>query len=121
MWTTPFTLVMGPVLPLIPLPASNRIIPNTTISDTMLALFTDVDNCARCTEEAMKNNIGNENSVLVREARPALASAPAAAGSASPPAAAFSAEAITIFWLGQMISQTFRNIIVPRVAPTIMP
>jgi len=33
----------------------------------------------------MKNNIGNENNVLVRDASPTWGAAPAASGSASPP------------------------------------
>ena len=86
-----------PGLALLPLIASARIMPKTTINDRMLALMTGVDNCARCTDEAMKNSIGMENSVFVLDARPALPRAPAAAGSASPPAAAFSADAMTIF------------------------
>ena len=68
----------------------------------------------------MKNSSGIEKSVLVREARDALAPAPAAPGSASPPSATLTADAITTFWFGQMMSQTLRNMKVPSVAPTAM-
>jgi len=68
----------------------------------------------------MKNSIGSENKVLVRDASPALARAAPASGKASPPTATCSAEAMTIFCFGQMISHTFRNIRVPIVAPTMM-
>ena len=94
---TPFTLVIGPVLPATAFTSSKAMMPNTTSKDSGLALVTGVPSWARWTDDAMKNSMGIENSVLVREARPALASAPAAAGSASPPAAACSADAMTIF------------------------
>ena len=48
--------------------------------------------------------------MFVLDAKPAFAPASAASG----------APAITFFWLGQIINQTFRNIKVPITAPRIM-
>ena len=41
--------------------------PNTTASDAGLAWCMGVCSCPRCMDEAMKNSIGTENSVLVRD------------------------------------------------------
>src|SRR4051794_11695970 len=71
----------------------------------------------RCDAAPMKKSIGIEKSVLVREARPALAPAAAASGSALPPAATAVVDAMTIFWLGQMMNQTLAHMKRPRTAP----
>ena len=58
----------------------------------------------------MKNSIGIESSVLVRDAHAAFRAAAGAFGRASPPVAVASALAMKIFWFGQMIPQTLVNI-----------
>ena len=69
----------------------------------------------------MKNAIGKENSVLVRDASSAFAAAAAWLGSASPPSRTDSFEAMTIFWFGHITSHTFRNMTVPSSAPSRIP
>jgi hypothetical protein len=56
-------------------------------------------------------------STLAREARPAGLTSVAARGSASPPAATFSALAMITFWFRQMTPHTLRNIVVPKSMP----
>jgi len=56
--------------------------------------------------------------IRVRDARAAFGAAPAASGNASPPALIWSLEAMTIFWFGQIISQTLRNIRMAMTEPT---
>src|SRR5687767_15484003 len=70
--------------------------------------------------KTMKNSIGIEKNVLTRLARPASLAAPAAAGSGSPPAATASAEAMLIFWFGQMTIHTLAAIVMPSSAPKVM-
>src|SRR5260370_42183466 len=65
----------------------------------------------------MKKSMGNDIPTLVRDTRNARRAAPAVAGLAAPPPAVVTALAITIFWFGQITSQTFRNISVPNAAP----
>ena len=60
---------------------------------------------------SVQNAIGAENNVFVLEANNALGPATPASPSTMPK---------TIFWLGQIISQTFKNINVPSAAPTTM-
>ncbi len=69
---------------------------------------------------AMKNSIGIDMRVLARDARAAGLATVAAPGSASPPAATLSAEPITIFCAGQMMTHTLVNIVMPRMAPNAM-
>ena len=59
----------------------------------------------------MNISIGPENSTLVREASSAFGPALEASPDTIPQ---------TIFWFGQMISHTFRNISVPSSAPMVM-
>jgi len=72
--------IVLPVLPTTPLSASTAINPYTTARLATPASCTGVWSCPRCTDEAMKNSIGTENRVLVRDARPALPNAAAAPG-----------------------------------------
>ena len=65
----------------------------------------------------MKKSIGIEKSVLVRDATPARAPRGPAAGSASPPAATFSAFAITTCCAGQITNQTLNHMSVPIRPP----
>src|SRR5690348_1983975 len=65
----------------------------------------------------MKNRSGIENSVLWREARPDFAPAAAASGSGPLPPAACTAEAITIFWFGQITNHTLYHMAMPKAAP----
>ena len=55
--------------------------------------------------------------MLVRDASPARAPAPAAAGFAGRPAAVSIAFWITTFWLGQITNQTLAHITVPSRPP----
>ena len=70
--------------------------------------------------EPMRYSIGMEKSVFVREARAAFGAAAAASGFGSLPACTPWLDSTMIFWFGQMISQTFKNISVPIRAPTVM-
>ena len=67
--------------------------------------------------DTMKKTIGIENSVFVRDTRPARAPRGAAAGSASPPPATFVAFAITTCCAGQITNHTFAHIVVPSSPP----
>ena len=71
----------------------------------------------KCDAAPMKNNIGIENTTLVREARNARRPAAGAAAFAWPPDAAATADAMTIFCFGQMTRHTFASITVPNRAP----
>src|SRR5690349_11484595 len=62
----------------------------------------------KCDADTMKKSIGIENSVLVRDARPARAPRGAADGSASPPAATLVAFAITTCCAGQLRAEEGR-------------
>src|SRR5260370_24027308 len=68
----------------------------------------------------MKNNIGIENTTLVREARNARRAAAGAAGFAWAPAAVATAFAITICCFRQITPHTFTSMIVPSSAPVRM-
>src|SRR3990167_3310711 len=61
----------------------------------------------------MKNSIGIESRVFVRDAKPARCPLAAASGIAWPPFATWVAEAMTIFWAGQMMNQTLNHMSVP--------
>jgi len=66
----------------------------------------------------MKNSIGIDSRKLTREASRALRPQPAISGGAGVPAVAvFDTAAMIFFWFGQMISQTFRNMMMPSTPP----
>ncbi len=65
----------------------------------------------------MNMSMVNEKMVFMREASSALRPAAAAFGSASPPAWTLRALAMTFFWLGQITSHTFRNMVSARRMP----
>ena len=65
----------------------------------------------------MKNSIGMDSIVLVREVTPARAPRAAASGMAWPPPATAAAEAITTCWPGQMTNQTLAHMTVPSMPP----
>src|SRR5438093_6802246 len=71
----------------------------------------------KCEAAPMKNNIGIENTTLVREARNARRAAAGAAAFAWPPDAAATADAITICCFGQITRHTFASMTVPNSAP----
>ena len=68
----------------------------------------------------MKKSIGMESRVLVRDAKRAVPPQEGSGAGASGFAALAAVAAMIFFWLGQMMSQTLRNMKVPRPAPTMM-
>ena len=65
----------------------------------------------------MKNSMGMENRALARDALAARLAALGCSGSPWPPASLSRSEAMTTFWLRQMMPHTLRNMMVPRMAP----
>ena len=92
----------------------------TALPELLGRIFRWSETAAKWLVPTMKNITGIENSVLVREASRPRRAAPAAAGSASPPPITFWADAMAIFWLGQITSQTLRNMTVASRAPAKM-
>ena len=114
--TTPFTVVIGPVLPKIAFSSSTTIKPIQIHKPKLMevpALLTAAAPAAPApwNEPSMPINMGAENRVLVREAKPAFGAAFAASPGTIPQ---------TIFWFGQIISHTFKNIKVPMRPPIMM-
>ena len=63
----------------------------------------------------MKNSIGSEKRVCwCAKQVPALPCAAADSANGSPPSSTWRFEAMTIFWLGQITSQTLRNMSIPK-------
>src|SRR6516162_2099142 len=105
---TPFTVVIGPVLPLSALASSPRMITASTMKSPISDL-PGVITSGKWVEEAMKNTIGIEKRTLVREATVERAPRAAAAGFAGLPAAVSTAFWITTFCAGQITNQTLNH------------
>src|SRR5437773_7467771 len=65
----------------------------------------------------MKNSIGIERSVFVREAKPDRWPRAAASGIAWPPFDTLVADSITTFCAGQITNQTFAHMTLPSMPP----
>src|SRR5215216_1633538 len=66
----------------------------------------------------MKNNIGTDNQVFVREARKAIRASLADSGGIAALFSALSAvQEMILFWLGQIIPQTLKSMMIPIAPP----
>ena len=72
---------------------------------------------AKWLAEPMKNSIGIDSRVLVREATPPRAPRAAASGIAWPPSFTRAADAMTTCCAGQMMNQTLNHIRLPMTPP----
>src|SRR6266404_3789555 len=80
--------------------------------------FPYTPNIEKCDDAPMKNSIGTESQVFVRDARNAIRASAADSGGTAVPFSALSAvQEIIRFWFGQMIPHTLNNITNPIAPP----